>query len=44
MYEIKRDGKQWVVVTVSGNRVQYRSMSKKFCMMWVDENETKGED
>jgi hypothetical protein len=47
MYEIKRDptnARQWVVVTKHGQVVQYRNMSKKFCQMWLADNDAKEGD
>jgi hypothetical protein len=37
MYEIKKDGKFYTVVTKSGI-VQFRSLRRAFCVDWIADN------
>jgi len=42
LYSLRKDGKMWTVITPSGV-VQFRSMNKKNCQEWIDENTPKNE-
>ncbi len=44
LYKIEKQNGMYVVLTIQGNVVQYRSTKKAFCSEWIMENSGENDE